>query len=239
MPTLKLTEEDQALLVLLSPEQRDTVLLSLFRGEVAGELTEGAMMIYCGIRRRERERLMTNERGRRRDQKKRENYREIDREKHRDNHAQSHAPSAPSPSAPLVPPSLPPTPPITPPYNPPTTPTSPPPRPPRAGEPKVQLAEFVAMTNAEHKKLLDTHGPADTQRLIEILDNYKGSSGKKYKSDYRAILSWAVDRLREEKAKGACVPKAPSPAYGSQGEADQRAKDDMERMRRIMQEGKL
>lgn len=57
------------------------------------------------------------------------------------------------------------------------------------------------MTNAEHQKLLDTHGPADTARLIEILDNYKGSSGKKYKSDYRAILSWVEDRLEEEKKR--------------------------------------
>lgn len=68
-------------------------------------------------------------------------------------------------------------------------------------EPKVQWAEYVSMTNAEHQKLLDTHGPADTARLIEILDNYKGSSGKKYKSDYRAILSWVIDRLQEEKQK--------------------------------------
>lgn len=66
-------------------------------------------------------------------------------------------------------------------------------------EPKVQWAEYVSMTNAEHQKLLDTHGPVDTARLIEILDNYKGSSGKKYKSDYRAILSWVEDRLEEEK----------------------------------------
>lgn len=68
-------------------------------------------------------------------------------------------------------------------------------------EPKVQWAEYVSMTNAEHQKLLDTHGPVDTARLIEILDNYKGSSGKKYKNDYRAILSWVEDRLEEEKKR--------------------------------------
>jgi hypothetical protein len=37
--------------------------------------------------------------------------------------------------------------------------------------------------------------------LVEILDNYKGSTGKKYKSDYRAILSWCVDKLNEEKSR--------------------------------------
>ena len=31
-------------------------------------------------------------------------------------------------------------------------------------EPKVQWAEFVTMTNAEHQRLLDTHGSADTAR---------------------------------------------------------------------------
>lgn len=74
-----------------------------------------------------------------------------------------------------------------------------PPLPPK--EPKVQWADNVTMTNAEHDKLLATHGPANTVRLIEILDNYKGSSGKRYKDDYRAILSWCVDRLNEERVK--------------------------------------
>lgn len=68
-------------------------------------------------------------------------------------------------------------------------------------QPKVQWAENVTMTNDEYKKLLAAHGPADTMRLIEILDNYKGSTGKKYKSDYRAILSWCIDRLEEEKRR--------------------------------------
>ncbi|MDO5765622.1 MAG: hypothetical protein Q4P84_07995, partial [Elusimicrobiales bacterium] len=77
-----------------------------------------------------------------------------------------------------------------------TTPQSP------LSQPKVQLAENVTMTNDEYEKLLVAHGPADTMRLIEILDNYKGSTGKKYKSDYRAILSWCVDRLQEDKCRG-------------------------------------
>ena len=60
-------------------------------------------------------------------------------------------------------------------------------------------AENVTMTDAEYQKLIDKYGENDTSRLIEILDNYKGQSGKKYKSDYRAILNWVVDRLQEEK----------------------------------------
>lgn len=60
-------------------------------------------------------------------------------------------------------------------------------------------AENVTMTDAEYQKLIDKYGEKETSRLIEILDNYKGQSGKKYKSDYRAILNWVVDRLQEEK----------------------------------------
>lgn len=76
----------------------------------------------------------------------------------------------------------------------------------------VQWAENVTMTNDEHDKLLAAYGPADTARLIEILDNYKGSTGKHYKSDYRAILSWVVDRLEEDRRKAG--------KHGCQGTSD-------------------
>jgi len=67
---------------------------------------------------------------------------------------------------------------------------------------KTQYAEFVSMTNDEYEKLVATHGLQKTQHMIEILDNYKGSSGKKYKSDYRAILSWVIDRVDKDKPRG-------------------------------------
>jgi len=63
---------------------------------------------------------------------------------------------------------------------------------------KIEFAEFVHMTNAEHDKLVVQFGTHGAQRCIEILDNYKGSSGKKYKSDYRAILSWVAGKYGEE-----------------------------------------
>lgn len=66
---------------------------------------------------------------------------------------------------------------------------------------KVKYAEFVSMTEDEHGKLVSAYGELDTNRLIEILNRYKGSTGKKYKSDYLTILNWVVDRLNEEKAK--------------------------------------
>lgn len=64
---------------------------------------------------------------------------------------------------------------------------------------KVQFAENVSMTNAEYEKLVSTYGEANTLRMIEKLDNYKGATGKKYKSDYRAILNWVADEIIKQK----------------------------------------
>lgn len=66
-------------------------------------------------------------------------------------------------------------------------------------EQKIHFAEFVTMTNAEHEKLVSTYGKEFADQCIEVLDNYKGSSGKKYKSDYRAILTWVVDEVKKRK----------------------------------------
>ena len=66
-------------------------------------------------------------------------------------------------------------------------------------ESKINYAEFVSLTEEEHQKLIDKHGEQKTKRMIEVLDNYKGANGKKYKSDYRAILSWVIDRVEKEK----------------------------------------
>lgn len=79
-------------------------------------------------------------------------------------------------------------------------PVSPPKKPVKKDEPKTSYADLVTMTETEHAALVDKHG-ADAQRLIEILNNYKAQSGKRYKSDYHAILNWCVKRLEEERAK--------------------------------------
>ena len=64
---------------------------------------------------------------------------------------------------------------------------------------KIHFAEFVTMTNDEYEKLVVAHGKELADQCIEKLDNYKGSSGKKYKSDYRAILSWVLEELKKNK----------------------------------------
>lgn len=66
----------------------------------------------------------------------------------------------------------------------------------------LSLAEFVSMPKNEAEKLIQEFGMQATKDMVEILNNYKGSTGKKYKSDYRAILSWVVKRYQEDKQKG-------------------------------------
>jgi len=71
-----------------------------------------------------------------------------------------------------------------------------------AAKQKIKYAEFVSMTNDEYSSLVAKLGNEErVKRAIEILDNYKGAKGKKYKSDYRAILNWVIDRLEEEEQK--------------------------------------
>ena len=71
-------------------------------------------------------------------------------------------------------------------------------------EPKVsksKYADFVLMLPQEYDKLKTEFGEQGVNRLVEILNNYKGSKGKQYKSDYLAIRNWVVTRYNEEKNK--------------------------------------
>ena len=65
-------------------------------------------------------------------------------------------------------------------------------------EKKSKYAEFVSLLQSEYGKLILEHGEENTKTLITILNNYKGSSGKKYKSDYLTILSWVIDKAKKE-----------------------------------------
>ena len=66
---------------------------------------------------------------------------------------------------------------------------------------KIHFADYVTMTNAEYEKLVSTYSKEFADQCITVLDNYKGANGKKYKSDYRAILNWVVDKVKQEQAK--------------------------------------
>lgn len=69
----------------------------------------------------------------------------------------------------------------------------------RAREEKT-FGDKVRMTADEYSQLERRFGAADARRLCEILDDYLViHPGKKYASHYRAILSWCVNKLNDEK----------------------------------------
>lgn len=67
---------------------------------------------------------------------------------------------------------------------------------------KKQYAEYVLLTEEEYQNLVNQYGEDASQWMITKLDNYKASSGKKYKSDYRAILNWVVEDYYKTKGYG-------------------------------------
>lgn len=66
---------------------------------------------------------------------------------------------------------------------------------------KYKYAENVTLTKDEYAKLCEEYTEDAVRRMIEILDNYKGQNGRRYKSDYRAILNWVVNRYNDEQLK--------------------------------------
>ena len=88
---------------------------------------------------------------------------------------------------------------------------------------KTFYAEFVSLTNDEYTSLVAKLGSEEKVRAcIDILDNYKGANGKRYKSDYRAILNWVVDKLTEREL-GRKTDKPLPPA----GDEEKRRKKEM------------
>lgn len=70
---------------------------------------------------------------------------------------------------------------------------------PKAKKPeKTKYADTVRLYPEEYQKLCERFGEAFTKKCIEKLDLYKGSKGKTYKDDYKAILSWVVDQVNRD-----------------------------------------
>jgi predicted phage replisome organizer len=63
----------------------------------------------------------------------------------------------------------------------------------------ISYSDNVKLTEKEYNSLIAKYGNTNTQKFIEKLENYKGATGKKYKSDYKAILSWVVDAIDKGK----------------------------------------
>jgi hypothetical protein len=62
---------------------------------------------------------------------------------------------------------------------------------------KINYADSVSMLEDEYKKLVEQFGEDFTKDRIEKLNLYKGSTGKKYKSDYLTILSWERNNQKD------------------------------------------
>lgn len=84
--------------------------------------------------------------------------------------------------------------------------------PPKKKADKKKYAEAVTMTEEEYQKLMTQHSRVFVDKCIEILNNYKLSSGKRYKSDYHTILNWVIERVSKDYPQ-LDKPPAQSSAY--------------------------
>lgn len=70
-------------------------------------------------------------------------------------------------------------------------------------EKKKKYKESIYLTDAEYNKIIELYKQEniDINKGIDILDTYKMSIGKKYKSDYHVMIGWVKTRLIEDKNK--------------------------------------
>jgi len=64
-------------------------------------------------------------------------------------------------------------------------------------EEKVNYAEAVTMTEKQYQSLVEDWGGGQVATMVKILNDYKMSSGKPYKSDFHAMHSWVIDKCLE------------------------------------------
>ena len=64
---------------------------------------------------------------------------------------------------------------------------------------KKKYLDVVYLTDNEYSKIVVKYKTEDiANKAIEKLNNYKASSGKKYKSDYHALIGWVYDDLNKK-----------------------------------------
>ena len=66
---------------------------------------------------------------------------------------------------------------------------------------KKNYHDFVTLSDSEYSKLIANFGQTKTDWCIQIIGNYKGAKGAKYKSDYMAILGWPSEKYEEKRMK--------------------------------------
>jgi len=62
-------------------------------------------------------------------------------------------------------------------------------------EKKLQVVPSVFLTPQETEKLISKYSKSIYEEAIQKLSHYKESTGKKYKSDYHAILNWVIEEV--------------------------------------------
>lgn len=70
-----------------------------------------------------------------------------------------------------------------------------------ANENDLLVSENVKIQVKEFRALVALYGLMGTIAMVQKLENYKGATGAKYKSDYRAILNWVVKWYESEIGK--------------------------------------
>jgi len=64
---------------------------------------------------------------------------------------------------------------------------------------KNKIKEFVFLSESELNKLNEEFAQHEVEWMLNKLNDYKASTGKKYKSDYAAINMWVKDAFRKAK----------------------------------------
>lgn len=67
----------------------------------------------------------------------------------------------------------------------------------KSNQVKKKYGDDVFLTEEEFNKLCSDVGVECTRWCIDKLSNYKLSTGKRYKSDYRTILNWVIDEWKK------------------------------------------
>lgn len=70
-------------------------------------------------------------------------------------------------------------------------------------EKKKKYKESIYLTDAEYNKIIELYKQEniDINKGIDILNTYKMSMGRKYKSDYHVMIGWVKTRLIDDKNK--------------------------------------
>ena len=78
---------------------------------------------------------------------------------------------------------------------------------------KYKHGDDVFLSDKEFTMLVDKTDFEIAKKCIEKLDNYKGATGKKYKSDYKAILNWVIDEVKKGSKNGTDKKQAPRGSF--------------------------